>query len=166
MDWSYWFDWRFMLGVIFTLFLNILGNLLTPNRPSLLRAIAAGLRHGRRSQVRQQLAALQKQLNEATRRSASSDRELFLYLVRWFLAIFSAFSLSAALAFIAMTVVDVTPLGRQRILMVSLGCLMLSSIMSCVMLDYCRHLTEAGSRKRIAALQNSIAKLTAKLPPA
>lgn len=156
--------WEFLLGILFTLVTGIIANLLTPLAPPLWRKVLIWQQHGQHAQVRQRLKVAQGELDLLSRRRSGSDRELFLYLLRWLLSIVALFALAAACVFIAATSPDVAAIARQRLLLASLVCLVASIVLSIFLLLECGRLTEAGLEKRTSALKTEIARLVAKLP--
>lgn len=157
-------DWKMLLGILIGLVSGIVANLLTPFAAPLWSTLVTLQRHGYHANIRQQIKVHQNQIGELTRRHAGSNRDLFLYLLKWLLTIFATFTLAVACTFVAMTSSEVNDLARRRLLFASLACLIGTIVLTIFLLAECRNLTETGVRKRIAKLESDIVKLTRKLP--
>jgi hypothetical protein len=156
---------EFWLGALLGLVLSVFANLLTPLAEPYWRRLITLLRHGRHAQTRQQIRAIQIQLDGLLKRQADSGRDLFIYILRWGLCIFTLAAFSAVCIFIARTAPDITPLSVSRLLLASEASLIGSLVVALVLLLETGHSTEAGLQKRILKLQSDIVKLNATLPP-
>jgi hypothetical protein len=161
-----WLDWKLLLGILIGLVSGIVSNLLTPFVPSLWRGLVTLQRYSYHGQVRQKIKALQTRLAELERRKTGSDRDLLLYLTKWFLMIFAFFALAAAFAFIAMTMDEISLQIRERLMLFSLGSLIASIGLTVALFAECRYLNDKGIVKRMAKLEAEITKWNSKLPPA
>ena len=108
------------------------------------------------SQIRQQVKVLQTSLEQINRFRAS-ERDLYLYLFRWLLAIIAAFTAAVGVTLFAVARPDL------RLFNLSLILFVLAITLSLVILWTCRDFTTAGMEKRTATLERDIAKLIAKL---
>jgi hypothetical protein len=153
----------FLLGCLVTLVLTIAGNLLTPGMKPLWATVTSWSRRGVESQTRQQLKVLQVNLDQLNRFEAS-DRDLYLYLFRWLLAIIAFLVAAFACAFLATSSSVVTPKGREELTKASFTFLIFSLVCCVVVLGHCGDYTVAGTQKKKAELEDSIAKLVATLP--
>jgi hypothetical protein len=152
----------FLLGSLVTVALGIVANLLTPGVKPLWATGISWARHGMEAQTRQKLKVLRVELDQLNRFKAS-DRDLYLYLFRWVLGIIALLVAAIVCAFVSMAD-TITSEDRLQLVRVSLFLLLVSLISSVVILRYCSDYTVAGTEKKIATLEATIAKLKATLP--
>jgi len=157
-------DWKLLLGILIGLATSVFGNLLTPIVKSWWAAFSAWNTRGYHSSIRQQIKVLDNQREQILRHQAESNRDFFLYLSQWFLAIVTSFVLACACAFIAFTGADVTPPARANLVIFTLMCLIATLLLGLIMMSECRTLTSRGITKTLATIDEKKAKLVTQLP--
>jgi hypothetical protein len=152
-----------LLGVLLGFVASVIANLVTPFMRPLWVKLLSLQRRGYHAQIRQQIKALQIQLDQLNARKAGPEKDLYLELFQWSLGIFSIFVAAVACAFLGMTASDASVIVRDRLFKWALIFLTSAVVLSLFMVSYGRGLTSKGMEKRIAKLEADIAKLTAKL---
>jgi len=145
-----------LIGILIGLTTSVIGNLVTPLTKPLWSKFVSLQHRGTQSQIRQQVKVLQTSLEQINRFRAS-ERDLYLYLFRWLLAIIAAFTAAVGVTLFAVARPDL------RLFNLSLILFVLAITLSLVILWTCRDFTTAGMEKRTATLERDIAKLIAKL---
>jgi hypothetical protein len=146
-----------LLGILIGLTTSVIGNLVTPLIKPLWAKFLSLQQRGMQSQIRQQVKVLQTSLDQINHFRAS-DRDLYLYLFRWLLAIIAAFTAAVGVTLFAVARPDL------RLFNFSLILFLLAITLSLVILWTCRDFTTAGMEEKTAKLERDIAKLIAKLP--
>jgi hypothetical protein len=153
--------WQFALGVILTLTTGILANLLTPYVGPFWRRLRALQHKGHQSQLRQQIRVLQLDLDDHNRLSRSTH-DLVVLLFQILIGVFAVFVVACTCAFIALST-DVSEHNRRELLKGALVLWILAVSLSAVFVVKSYYYTEAGAKKRRAALEAEIAKIFSKL---